>query len=453
MKQAGNKLAQSLDDRLGVRAPLRGLLRKLFPTHWSFLLGEITLFSFLGLVLSGTYLALFYSPSVAPVVYRGAATSFAGRALPEAFGSVLALTVDVPLGLVVRRFHHFAAHLFVASLLLHAARVYFTGAFRRPREMTWWIGLVLLALALVNGFGGYVLPFDMRGGTALRMMMTTLESIPWVGGWLAALVFGAPFPGPLILGRLYIEHVFIGPALIAVFIAAHLFLVVRLSHTNYPAPACTDRLEVGAPLWPVQAARSTALLFLSFGAITFVSAFFPVEAVEVYGPFQSFSSYPPLSPDWFLMWVEGAFRMLPRQLDFHLFGANWTTPFYGAVVLPLIVFAGCALCPVVDARLYRHERAAVHLLEPWRERPFRTALGVSGLLFLILLSMGVLNDQVASIVSWEVWEVNRLWGLMTLVLPPLVFVLVLGRLRHHVRELRRESRTGSAGDASSRRSP
>lgn len=445
------KLARSLDDRLGIRAPLRSVLRKLFPTHWSFLLGEIALFSFLSLVLSGIYLALFYGPSVAPVVYHGASPSFSGRSLPEAFASVLALTVDVPFGLVVRRIHHFSAHLFIAALLLHAARVYFTGAFRRPREITWWVGLVLFALALINGFSGYVLPFDMRGGTALRMMMTTLQSVPWIGGWLAALVFGAPFPGPLIIGRLYIEHVFIGPALIAVFIAFHLLLVVRVSHTNYPAPDCTDQLEVGAPLWPVQAARSTTLVFLVFATVTLVSAFFPVEAVEQYGPFQSLSSYPPLAPDWFLMWIEGAYRLIPRQLEFRLAGANWTQPFYGAIVLPLVVFAGCALYPLLDAQIYRYERTSAHLLEPWRARPLRAAVGVAGLLFLLLLSLAVINDQLASALTWEVWEVNVLWEIITMVVPGVVFFGVLHWLRRQ-RE-RRRSAEPSTGSEPPRRDP
>jgi ubiquinol-cytochrome c reductase cytochrome b subunit len=426
---AVRELARAIDERIGFRAPLRRVARKLFPTHWSFLLGEITLFSFLGIVISGVFLAFFYRPSSAPAVYYGGDSSFAGRAVPDAFGSVLGLSVDVPFGLVLRRFHHFAAHLFIASLLLHAARVYFTGAFRRPREITWWIGLTLFALALVNGFTGYCLPFDMRGGTALRMMLTTLESVPWVGGWLATLVFGAPFPGPFIMGRLYIEHVFIGPALIASLIAAHLFLVVRLSHTDYPGPDRSDDLEVGAPAWPDQTARSTALAFLVFGTIAFLSAFFPVEAVELYGPFQPLSSYPPLSPDWFLMWVEGSFRLVPRQFDFHALGASFTNPFYGAVVLPILVFGGLVVYPLVDRVVYRRELQRAHLLEPWRERPFRTAVGVSGLGFLILLSLGVLNDRLASALHLEVWRVNVVLGISTLSLPIPLFVLVLWTLR------------------------
>lgn len=423
------KLGRALDARIGFRAPLRAALAKLFPSHWSFLLGEVALFSFVGLVLSGVYLALFYQPGIAPVVYEGAYRSFAGRAMPQAFVSVLALSVDVPFGEVVRRFHHFSAHLFVASLLLHAARVFFTGAFRRPRELTWWIGIALFALALVNGFTGYCLPFDMRGGSALRMMMTTLESVPWVGGWLATLIVGATFPGEVVIGRLYIEHVFIGPILILALIGAHLALVVRLSHTDYPAPDRSDALEVGARAWPDQAARSTTLVFLVFGVIALMSAFFPVEAVEAYGPFQPFTSYPPLTPDWYLMWIEGAYRMLPRQLDFELIGATFTNPFYGAVVLPIAVFGGCVIYPALDEWIYRGEVRSEHLLESWRDRPFRTAFGASGLAFLALLSVGTLNGDIASAFHEEIRRVNIVLGIVTLSAPALVFASVFQRLR------------------------
>jgi ubiquinol-cytochrome c reductase cytochrome b subunit len=414
-------LARELEDRLHLRAPLRRAMEKLFPGPWSFLLGEVTLFAFVGIVLSGIYLAFFYSPSLSPIAYHGPHASFAGRMLPGAFASVLDLGTQVPFGEVVRRFHHFEAHLFLASLVLHAARVFFTGAFRRPREMTWWIGLVLLALSLVSGFSGYCLPFDMRGGTAMRMLMTTLESVPWIGGWLAALAFGAPFPGPLILGRLYVAHVFIAPVLIAAFLALHLLLVVRQTHTDYPGPGRSERLEVGARLWPDQTARSTCLMFMVFGWAALLSAFFPVEAVELYGPFQNTSSYAPLQPDWFLMWIEGAFRLLPRHLDFHLLGATFTNPFYGAIVLPLIVFGGCAAYPLLEARADKLPRRDHHLLQPWRERPFRTSFGASGLVFLAMVSLGALDDRLAAVFRAEIWEVDLVWGILALTVPGVVF--------------------------------
>lgn len=410
-------------------------LRKLFPANWSFLLGEVALFSFVALVLTGIYLAFWYKPSAAAVVYDGSYPLYRGRALPEAFASTLHLSLDVPFGLVLRRMHHWAAHLFIASLLLHAARVYFTGAFRRPRELTFWIGLLLFVMAILNGFTGYALPFDMRGGAAIRMLLTTCESLPWVGGWIATFVFGGPFPGPHILTRLYIEHVLLGPAIIALLIGLHLALVVSQTHSQYPKLGRTDENEEGAPAWPDQAARSTTLMFLVFGWLALLAAFIPVEAVWVYGPFQSHSSHSPLDPDWFLMWIEGAYRLLPRQLDFSLIGAYFSNPFYGTVIVSLVVLGTTALYPLIDARIYRDSRREIHVLDDYARRPFRTAFGVAGITFLLLLSLGAINDSMAEGIGTTVSAVNLVWGILTLAAPAVVFVLVFAIFRLRVRHL------------------
>lgn len=413
-----------LESRLRIRAPLARAARKLFPGNWSFLLGEVALFSFVALLLSGIYLTFWYRPSIATIPYQGSYSLYRGRELPEAFVSVLHLSLDVPFGLVLRRVHHWAAHLFIASLLLHAARVYFTGAFRRPRELNFWIGLLLFVMAILNGFTGYALPFDMRGGAAIRMLLTTCESLPWVGGWVATFVFGGPFPGPYILSRLYIEHVLLGPAVIALLIGLHLYLVWTQTHTSYPAASRSNAIEEGAPAWPDQAARSGSLMFIVFGWLALLSAFIPVEALWIYGPFQSHTSHAPLDPDWFLMWIEGAYRLLPRQLDFHLIGAHFSNPFYGTVILSLFVLGTCALYPLIDQRLYKDPNREIHLLSDYRTHPFRTAFGISGVVFLVLLSIGTLNDRMAEAAGTTVPRINLVWGTLTLAAPAVVFVIV-----------------------------
>lgn len=413
-----------LESRLRIREPIARAARKLFPGNWSFLLGEIALFSFVALVLSGIYLTFFYRPSTAIVPYEGSYPLYRGRTLPEAFVSTLHLSLDVPFGLVLRRVHHWSAHLFVASLLLHAARVYFTGAFRRPREITFWTGLLLFVMAIFNGFTGYALPFDMRGGAAIRMLLTTCESLPWVGGWVATFVFGGPFPGPYILSRLYIEHVLLGPAIIAVLIGLHLYLVWSQTHTSYPASSRANSTEEGAPAWPDQAARSGTLMFFVFGWLALLSAFVPVEALWVYGPFQSHASHAPLDPDWFLMWIEGAFRLLPRQLDFQLIGARFSNPFFGTVILSLFVLGTTAIYPILDQRIYKSPRKEIHLLDDYRLHPFRTAFGIAGIFFLVLLSMGAINDRMASGAGTSVSRINIVWGIVTLASPAIVFAIV-----------------------------
>lgn len=425
-----------LESRLPIREGSAIAVRKLFPGHWSFLLGEIALFSFIALVLTGVYLGFWYRPSTAIVPYQGSYPLYQGRQLPEAFVSVLYLSLDVPFGLVIRRMHHWAAHFFVASLLLHAARVYFTGAFRRPRELTFWIGIILFLMAILNGFTGYALPFDMRGGAAIRMLMTTCESIPWIGGWLTTFVFGGPFPGPHILPRLYIEHVLLGPALIALLIGAHLFLVVAQTHTSYPAPRVSDDTEEGAPAWPDQAARSGALMLLLFGWLALLSAFFPVEPAWIYGPFQSHSSHSPLDPDWFLMWVEGAYRLLPRQLDFSLIGASFSNPFYGTVILSMVVLGPVVLYPFIEKLVYPAARSETNLLSDYRLHPFRTAFGIAGISFLVFLSIGTINDTIAGASNSSVPKVNLVWGIITLSAPVPIFILVWTIFRIRLQKLR-----------------
>lgn len=410
------------ESRLPLRTGLQRAVRKLFPSHWSFLLGEVALFSFVVLIVTGVYLALFYRASSVPSVYAGSYAPMRGRPLPEAFVSVMTLSLDVPFGLVVRRMHHWAAHLFIASLLLHAARVFFTGAFRRPRELTWWLGLAMFAQALVSGFTGYAIPFDLRGGASIRMALTTLQSIPWVGGWLSVLAFGEEFPGSLILGRLYLVHVLLGPALIALILLGHLYLVVRFTHTDYPGPRRSESLEVGGPAWPDQAARSTTLMLLVGAFVAGLSAFLPVEAIWHYGPFQPYAFYEPLQPDWFLLWIEGAYRLLPPQLNFHLIGANFTGPFYGAVLLPTIVLGGCAIYPYLEQRMSGAIQRDHHILEDFRVTPFRTAFGSAGLSFLVLLSFGAINDRMATAWHMSVSEVNVLWRTVTLGVPPVLFL-------------------------------
>ncbi|MGH3714186.1 MAG: cytochrome b N-terminal domain-containing protein, partial [Micromonosporaceae bacterium] len=139
-KQIPAKAAGEFDDRLQLAKGLRGgLMNKVFPDHWSFLLGEIALFSFILLLLTGTFLALFFDPSMEEVVYNGAYTPLRGVEMSKAYASSLDISFEVRGGLVMRQMHHWAALLFMAAILVHMFRIFFTGAFRKPREINWII--------------------------------------------------------------------------------------------------------------------------------------------------------------------------------------------------------------------------------------------------------------------------------------------------------------------------
>src|SRR4030095_8981365 len=158
ISQLPAKTAGEIDDRLQVATPLRRLLNKVFPDHWSFLLGEIALYSFVVLLRTGTYLALFFAPSLEEVVYDGAYTPLRGIEMSRAYESALHLSFEVRGGLLMRQMHHCAALLVMAAIVLHMFRVFFTGAFRKPRELNWIIGSLLFWIGFLAGFTGHSLP-------------------------------------------------------------------------------------------------------------------------------------------------------------------------------------------------------------------------------------------------------------------------------------------------------
>src|SRR5215216_6697596 len=259
------------DERLGVAALLRPYFRKVFPDHWSFLLGEIALYSFIVLLLSGVFLCIWFKPSMAEVEYEGSYQLLHGLPMSEAFASTLALSFDIRGGLLLRQMHHWAAMLFVAAMLAHSLRIFFTGAFRKPREINWLLGVGLLALGIFEGFFGYSLPDDLLSGTGMRFVDGLIRSIPLVGSYIEFFVFGGEFPGDLIIPRLYIAHVFIIPGLLLGLIAAHMTLLVYQKHTQWPGPGRTNDNVVGYPLLPQYAAKAGGFFFIVFGFTALMS--------------------------------------------------------------------------------------------------------------------------------------------------------------------------------------
>ena len=185
----------------------RPFFRKVFPDHWSFLLGEIALYSFIVLLLSGVFLTIWFKPSMSEVEYQGSYELLRGITMSDAYASTLNLSFDIRGGLLLRQMHHWAAMLFVAAMLTHSLRIFFTGAFRKPREINWLIGVALIGLGLVEGFAGYSLPDDLLSGTGLRFVDGLIRAIPLIGTWAEFFVFGGEFPGELIIPRLYMVHI------------------------------------------------------------------------------------------------------------------------------------------------------------------------------------------------------------------------------------------------------
>jgi ubiquinol-cytochrome c reductase cytochrome b subunit len=268
-----------VDDRTGIAKALKNNLRKIFPDHWSFMLGEIALYSFIILLLSGTFLSFFFVPSQQEVIYHGGYAPLAGLKMSQAYASTIDMSFDVRGGLLMRQIHHWASLIFLAAMTIHLLRVFFTGAYRKPREFNWLIGIGLLTLGIIEGFAGYSLPDDLLSGTGLRIAEAIVQAIPLVGTYVAFFLFGGPFPGNVFISRLYTIHVLLIPGIILALITVHLMLVWFQKHTQYPGPGRTEKNVVGYPLMPVYMAKAGGFFFIVFGITAFLGALFSINPV------------------------------------------------------------------------------------------------------------------------------------------------------------------------------
>ncbi|MBO0810374.1 MAG: cytochrome b, partial [Actinobacteria bacterium] len=337
-----------LDDRLHGASGLNRFLRKIFPDHWSFLLGEIALYTFIILLLTGTFLTLFFQPSMTEVTYHGVYTPLDGVRMSEAYSSTLSISFDVRGGLLMRQIHHWAALLFIGAIMVHMLRVFFTGAYRKPREFNWLIGIIIFSIAIFEGLFGYSLPDDLLSGTGLKITQGVLESFPIVGTYLSFFLFGGQFPGHDIIPRLYVIHVLIIPAVLLALIAAHVFLTFHLKHTQFPGKGRTNANVIGAPMYPYFMAKTGAFFFFIFAVLALLSTFAQINPIWLFGPYSPSAITAGSQPDFYMGALEGALRMMPNwvwNVAGHTFAFNEFIP----ALLPLgIIFGGGAMWPFIE---------------------------------------------------------------------------------------------------------
>jgi ubiquinol-cytochrome c reductase cytochrome b subunit len=375
-----------IDQRTATAPLIRKVMRYAFPDHWSFLLGEVALYSFIVLIATGVYLALFYTASTAHTVYHGPYQPLAGQDMSAAYKSVLDISFTVKAGLLIRQTHHWAADVFVLSMVLHLMRVFFTGAFRKPRELTWIIGLLMLFTSLLEGFLGYSLIDDLLSGMGIAIAYGVALSIPVIGGPLALAIWGAPFPGkPAFFSRMYIGHVFLFPILIGTLIAVHLALVALRHHTQFKeSPRHTNKRLIGVPTFPGQAPRSLALMFGTFALLFLLGGLVEINPIWQWGPFHTYLGENGAQPDWYLGWLIGALRLMP---SFDVVIGHITlvpNPFWGGAVFPLLVLVVLATFPWVE-RWLTGDRRVHNLADRPRDAPNRTAFGVAFLSWVFLI--------------------------------------------------------------------
>ena len=423
VEQAGGAGYVWVDDRIGSAKYLKKQLGKVFPEHWSFMLGEIALYSFIILLLSGTFLSLWFKPSMIEVVYDGSYLPLNGVKMSEAYASTLDISFDIRGGLLMRQIHHWAALFFVAAISVHLLRVFFTGAFRKPRETNWIIGVGLLTLGLLEGFAGYSLPDDLLSGTGLRIAQGIMLSLPVVGTYLSFFIFGGEFPGSDFIPRLYTVHVLLVPGIILALITVHLMLVWYQKHTQFPGKGRTERNVVGFPLFPIYMAKAGGFFFVVFGITALMGALFQINPIWLYGPYVPDQITAGSQPDWYIGWLEGALRMMPN-IEINI-ANHWTLSLnvlFPAVVLPGIIFTLMALYPFIE-RWATGDPRPHHLLDRPRNAPTRTAIGVMSLTFYCLLWAQGGNDLIASTFDIDVFHITWFMRVAIFVLPPIAFVI------------------------------
>lgn len=412
-------LARWLDDRLRLAEGSREYLRKAFPAHWSFLVGEVALFSLIVLVFTGTFIALFYVPSAREVVYDGPYTPLIGQEVSAAFDSVMRLSFEVRAGLLMRQIHHWAALVFVAAIVVHMLRVFFTGAFRRPRELNWVIGVTLLLLAVGAGFTGYSLPDDLLSGTGLRIGYSVLLSVPVVGPLLGFIGIGGEYPGVDVLGRLHVMHVMLLPAGLVALVAAHLAILVRQKHAQKAGPKATEENVVGEPLFPNQTLTSLSLFAMVIAVLSLLGGLFEINPVWLYGPYEPAEVFAPAQPDWYMGWLEGLLRLWPAW-EFTILGVRIPSVFLPGVVVPGLMFVIVYAWPWLEARYVTGDTAEHHLLQRPRDVPMRTAIGSGGVALFVVIFVAGSNDVIAAETATGLQALTNLLRAAVFVVPPLV---------------------------------
>jgi len=387
--------ANYLDERTSISGAVRELGRKIFPDHWSFMLGEVALYSFVVILLSGTFLTFFFDPSMTEVHYEGTFVPLKGIEMSAAMASSLDISFDIRGGLLMRQVHHWAALLFVASIGLHMLRVYFTGAFRKPREINWLIGFVLFVLAMAEGFTGYSLPDDLLSGNGLRIIDGMVKGVPVIGTWISYLLFGGEFPGSDIIPRLYVLHILLLPAILIAALGVHMLLLIINKHTQFAAPGRTNDNVVGVPIMPVFAAKAGGFFFIIFGVIVLIASLFTINPIWNYGPYDPSPVSAGTQPDWYIGFADGALRLVPPGWEIEIFGATLSLNILVPLLILPVFLGAVAFYPFIEA-FVTGDRRDYHMAERPRNAPTRTAIGSAGVTFYAVLWAAASSDLIAT---------------------------------------------------------
>jgi cytochrome b-561 len=368
---------QWLDERLELKKFKEKFLAKTFPTHPTFLLGEIALFAFITLVITGIFLGFLYEPSIKGV-------SLFGATVPAAYASVVHIDL-MPLGMIIRRVHHWSAMIMIAAVFTHLARIFFTSAYRKPREINWLVGLGLLGITMGAAFTGYLLPYSQFSVTATSIAYYIAKSVPWVGGWISRLLFAGEFPAAGTVPRFFFLHVMVIPLIIMALIGLHLIILVKHKHTeptgNKNRPEAEGgRKLLGIPVWPEQSLISISLFFFMVFVVVMMATYVPLNPIETYGP--PAPGTPVMRPDWYFLPIYGFLKLVPGDLSFTIAGGKISPETIGGVFFPGLLALLLVSVPFLD----RSKEPQPYIENPLR-RPVMTSLGIGFGTFILMTTV------------------------------------------------------------------
>lgn len=342
---ANKSLADWFDERLGTREIGRALFGRKIPqasgpVAWVYTLGSVVMFLFVVQAATGVFLAMNYVP-----------------APDHAYDSVRYISEQAPLGDFVRGLHHWGASAMVVAIVLHLLTVLLTAGYKYPREMSWVTGVFLLVIVLFFGFTGYLLPWNEKAYWATLVGTNITIETPLVGAALGRLLRGSAELGPQTLTRFYALHVLLLPALLVMFVAVHLFMVVRQGisappHRREPMPEGVEAQralvaeqyhaakEAGESFYPFYLAKDVAAVLVVFAALALVAWRFPAGVGQFPDPTDT--NYNP-RPEWYFLFLFQFLKYFPGKLE----------P-VAAVVIPAAGIIALILLPFVDRKMIRH---------------------------------------------------------------------------------------------------
>ena len=414
--------ANYIDERTSISGLVKELGRKIFPDHWSFMLGEVALYSFVVILLSGTFLTFFFQPSMAEVTYGGSYVPLKGIQMSAAYSSALNISFDVRGGLLFRQIHHWAALLFIAAIGLHMLRVFFTGAFRKPREINWFIGFVLFILAMAEGFTGYSLPDDLLSGNGLRIIDGIIKGMPVIGTWTSYLLFGGEFPGTKLVAMFYSIHILLLPAILVAALGVHLLLMIVNKHTQFAGPGRTNENVVGVPIMPIFAAKAGGFFFVVFGVIVLIASFFTINPIWTYGPYDPSPVSAGTQPDWYIGFADGMLRLIPHGWEVVWFNHTYSFNIIVITVVLLAFLGLVAFYPFIEGWITGDKREH-HIADRPRNAPTRTAIGAAGVTFYAVLWAAASSDLMSTHFNLTIEGIILFLQVLFFLGPVLAFVI------------------------------